>query len=145
VSFAIVSQKVCALRYQGSLEGKVPSDIGAIDSACENPSINHSGVYPSDLEPILMTDPETIGYLRSTSLPRDPWGREYLYAPPDAHCHHPRVWTLGRDGLPGGEGLDADADKRAVRFDLSPPWSRPSHLPRARSPITRALPLPCAG
>jgi general secretion pathway protein G len=104
-----------------AIEGKVPHDIRFIESACEAYSIDNDGVYPSALEQILMPDPDTIGYLRSTSLPRDPWGRAYLYAAPDEHCRDPRIWTYGRDGLPGGEGDDADHDNWALRFDLSPP------------------------
>lgn len=41
------------------------------------------------------------------SLPRDPWGREYLYLNPGAHTEID-VYTLGADGEPGGEGVNAD-------------------------------------
>jgi general secretion pathway protein G len=40
-------------------------------------------------------------------LPKDPWGNEYLYVYPGNHGEFD-VYTLGRDGRPGGEGLDAD-------------------------------------
>jgi general secretion pathway protein G len=47
-------------------------------------------------------------YLRKT-VPHDPWGRPYVYeAPgrrnPDAYD----LYTLGRDGVAGGSGEDAD-------------------------------------
>lgn len=38
-------------------------------------------------------------------LPMDPWGRPYGY---ELHEGHPRVWSLGADGAPGGEDVDAD-------------------------------------
>lgn len=38
-------------------------------------------------------------------VPRDPWGRPYGY---ELHEGHPRVWSLGEDDAPGGEGVDAD-------------------------------------
>lgn len=41
------------------------------------------------------------------SLPRDPWGREYLYLNPGAHAEID-VYTLGADGESGGEGVNAD-------------------------------------
>ena len=45
------------------------------------------------------------GYL--PSLPRDPWGNGYLYLNPGNNGEID-VYTLGRDGRPGGEGIDAD-------------------------------------
>ncbi|HLT90732.1 MAG TPA: type II secretion system major pseudopilin GspG [Woeseiaceae bacterium] len=40
-------------------------------------------------------------------LPTDPWGNPYLYLSPGNHGEFD-LYTLGRDGRPGGEGLDAD-------------------------------------
>jgi general secretion pathway protein G len=45
------------------------------------------------------------GYLDKT--PKDPWERPYLYLQPGEHAEVD-VYTLGRDGQPGGEGPDAD-------------------------------------
>ena len=45
------------------------------------------------------------GYL--DRLPRDPWGNPYLYLNPGNNSEID-IYTLGRDGRPGGEGLDAD-------------------------------------
>ncbi len=38
---------------------------------------------------------------------RDPWGRPYVYVQPGAHGQFD-LYSLGRDGAPGGEGVDAD-------------------------------------
>lgn len=47
-------------------------------------------------------------YLRKL-VPRDPWGRPYLYvAPGKENPTSYDVYTLGRDGAIGGEGEDAD-------------------------------------
>jgi len=43
------------------------------------------------------------GYL--DRLPKDPWGNDYLYANPGQH-EQIDIYTLGRDGRPGGEGLN---------------------------------------
>ncbi len=40
-------------------------------------------------------------------LPKDPWGREYQYLNPGAHGEMD-VFSYGADGVPGGEGINAD-------------------------------------
>lgn len=45
------------------------------------------------------------GYIRR--LPKDPWGNEYQYRSPGENGRVD-VYSLGADGAPGGEGLDAD-------------------------------------
>ena len=45
------------------------------------------------------------GYVQR--LPDDPWGRPYQYAYPGEFAEFD-VYSLGRDGQPGGEGPDAD-------------------------------------
>jgi general secretion pathway protein G len=42
------------------------------------------------------------------SLPKDPWGKPYLYANPSSHNRRVDVYTLGADGVTGGEGPDKD-------------------------------------
>jgi general secretion pathway protein G len=47
-------------------------------------------------------------YLRQI-VPLDPWGRVYVYvAPGVANPNSYDLYTLGKDGQPGGEGEDAD-------------------------------------
>ena len=49
------------------------------------------------------------GYMRSETLPVDPWGEPYLYENPGQHNRRSfDVWTLGADGVPGGNGVDRD-------------------------------------
>ena len=48
---------------------------------------------------------KTGGYI--DRLPKDPWGNEYQYLNPGNNGEID-IYTLGRDGRPGGEGLDAD-------------------------------------
>ena len=45
------------------------------------------------------------GYL--DRVPSDPWGKPYLYVNPGNQCEID-IYTLGRDGRPGGEGPDGD-------------------------------------
>ncbi len=51
------------------------------------------GAYPSD------------GYL--SQMPQDPWGNPYVYESTGGRF---AIKSLGKDGKPGGEGLDADID-----------------------------------
>jgi general secretion pathway protein G len=45
------------------------------------------------------------GYLER--LPKDPWGQPYQYLNPGMHGEID-VFSFGRDGQPGGTGIDAD-------------------------------------
>ncbi|MEJ2546462.1 MAG: type II secretion system major pseudopilin GspG [Gemmatimonadota bacterium] len=43
------------------------------------------------------------------AVPLDPWEREYLYVSPgEVNPESYDLYTLGRDGIPGGEGEDTD-------------------------------------
>ena len=46
------------------------------------------------------------GYLQHVS--KDPWGNDYQYTSPGTHTKDYDLYTLGADGQPGGEGVDAD-------------------------------------
>jgi general secretion pathway protein G len=46
------------------------------------------------------------GYL--STLPKDPWNQQYIYASPGADGRDYDIVTYGRDGKPGGTGPDAD-------------------------------------
>ena len=61
-------------------------------------------VAPSNLEPV----PRNFkpgGYL--SEVPRDPWGRSYLYLQPGEQGEVD-IYSLGADGLSGGEEQNAD-------------------------------------
>lgn len=61
-------------------------------------------VEPSSLDP-QPRNFKTGGYL--AEVPVDPWGRPYLYLSPGEHGEVD-IYTLGADGLSGGEGQNAD-------------------------------------
>ncbi len=46
------------------------------------------------------------GYIERVS--KDPWGNEYQYAFPGTHGKPYDLFTLGADGQPGGDGINAD-------------------------------------
>ena len=41
-------------------------------------------------------------------IPKDPWGRDYIYKYPGEHGDEPDVISYGADGQPNGDGLNAD-------------------------------------
>ena len=46
------------------------------------------------------------GYLQHVN--KDPWGNDYQYVTPGAHGGEYDLYSMGADGQPGGEGLNAD-------------------------------------
>lgn len=92
---------------------KVRQDIRVIESALKLYRLDNFR-YPTGQQGLdaLVTPPQDPGarwpaggYL--DRMPRDPWDRPYLYENPGRQGEFD-IYTLGRDGQPGGEGLDAD-------------------------------------
>lgn len=72
------------------------------------------GRYPSTAEGLgaLAQAPSGVSnwtgpYLRTNSVPKDPWGNEYKYTSPGQHGPYDIV-SLGADGREGGEGENKD-------------------------------------
>ncbi len=71
------------------------------------------GRYPTTEEGLqaLMTKPANVskwgGPYLEKKLPNDPWDRPYIYVSPGEHGDVD-ISSMGRDGRPGGDGLDAD-------------------------------------
>ncbi|HEU0203417.1 MAG TPA: type II secretion system major pseudopilin GspG [Burkholderiaceae bacterium] len=77
-----------------------------------------NGRYPTSEQGLqaLLAKPETEpvptnwkqgGYLERSSVPKDPWGKEYQFLNPGVKGEID-VFSFGRDGQSGGEGYDAD-------------------------------------
>src|SRR5438093_13162268 len=65
--------------------------------------------------------PASLGELESNSLNvlflwppnhNDPWSRPYIFVPYNSATGFGRILTCGRDGKPGGIGVDADIERR---------------------------------
>ena len=94
---------------------RAKNDIGTISSALELYRLDNFN-YPSTEQGLQALvekptgDPEPAnwkqgGYIQK--LPKDPWGREYLYISPGEGGDYDVV-SLGNDGAEGGESFDAD-------------------------------------
>ena len=53
-------------------------------------------------------EPHWSGPYLSRDLPLDPWGHAYVYKMPGDNGRDYTLISLGKDGKPGGTGLDAD-------------------------------------
>lgn len=71
------------------------------------------GSYPTTEQGLaaLFTRPPNLtrwdGPYLSKGVPPDPWGRPYVYKSPGDHGEFD-ISSTGRDGRPGGDGVDAD-------------------------------------
>lgn len=94
---------------------KAKQDIRMLESALNLYKLDNFN-YPSTqqgLDALVAKpggDPEPKNYKAGgyvKSLPKDPWGNTYQYLSPGTKSEID-IFSLGRDGKPGGEGTDAD-------------------------------------
>jgi len=110
---AIVAPNVIG-RVDDAQITKAKAEIANIENAMKFYRLDNFA-YPSSEQGIeaLVTKPadpniknwKPGGYLER--LPKDPWGNPYLYLNP-GNQGEIDIYTLGRDGRPGGEGIDSD-------------------------------------
>jgi general secretion pathway protein G len=110
---AIVAPNVIG-RVDDAQIARVQQDLRGIENALKFYRLDNFA-YPSNEQGLraLVTKPndpnvrnwKTGGYL--DRMPKDPWGKEYQYLNPGQNGEVD-IYTLGRDGRPGGEGIDAD-------------------------------------
>jgi len=97
---------------------KAMLDIRALESALKLYRLDN-GFYPTSDQGLaaLVVKPGSSpvprnwnakGYLDSTSVPRDPWGYEYIYRAPGSDNRDYEILSLGADGRAGGEGINRD-------------------------------------
>jgi general secretion pathway protein G len=92
-------------------------DIKNLSSALKMFQI-HVGDYPSVSDGLraLLTEPVSVAgqgkwkgpYIEDTSVPKDPWGNEYIYTKPGQENRDFDITSYGKDGAAGGEGVNAD-------------------------------------
>jgi general secretion pathway protein G len=94
---------------------KAKADIQALETALTEFRLDNSK-YPTSEQGLTAlsvqpTDPSLKnwrpgGYIQRIS--KDPWGNQYQYVYPGTHGKDYDLFSLGADGAPGGEGIDAD-------------------------------------
>jgi len=50
------------------------------------------------------------GYLKPARIPKDPWGKDYVYLSPGNEGREYDIISYGADNEPGGEGNNADIE-----------------------------------
>ncbi|MER0040731.1 type II secretion system major pseudopilin GspG [Pseudomonas sp. MGal98] len=98
-----------------AMKQKVMADLSTFEQALDMYRLDNLR-FPSNEQGLsaLVTKPtveplprawRADGYIRR--LPEDPWGKPYQYRSPGEHGRVD-IYSLGADGLEGGEGIDAD-------------------------------------
>lgn len=91
------------------------SQIDAFEKALEQYRID-TGKFPTDEQGLNVlfvrpaAEPRWQGPYLKKSPPMDPWGNPYVYRRLGADSDY-EILSLGKDGLPGGEGEAADISK----------------------------------
>ena len=87
---------------------KARADIGVLEQAIEMYRMDNFR-FPTTDEGLAILLKEKVdsveGYIKR--LPNDPWGRAYNYLHPGKQGTFD-IYSLGLDGVPGGEGLSQD-------------------------------------
>lgn len=94
---------------------KAKQDIQSLETALTMYRLDNSK-YPTSEQGLAAlttqpTDPSIRhwragGYIQRIS--KDPWGNDYQYVNPGTHGKEYDLFSLGADGAPGGDGIDAD-------------------------------------
>jgi general secretion pathway protein G len=112
IIMALVGPRV--LNFLGESKVKAAKiQIESLGSALDLYSLD-TGQYPSSSEGLeaLMQRPGGVAswsgpYLKGNVVPKDPWGRPYIYRSPGQHGAYD-ILSYGADGQEGGTGAAAD-------------------------------------
>ena len=95
---ARIAQVESALEFYRMDNGRYPTTDQGLISLLRAPT---SGPQPRDYP--------AGGYLKRSDILEDPWGSPLKYEAPGSHnAHYFDLWSLGADGVTGGEGEDAE-------------------------------------
>jgi general secretion pathway protein G len=115
VAIIAILSTVVVLNVSGAVEdasvSRAKQDVQALTAALQLYN-NKNSDYPTTQQGLeaLVSKPAgaPITWEQAVQkLPSDPWNRPYQYLNPGQHGQYD-VYTLGKDGRPGGEGVNAD-------------------------------------
>jgi general secretion pathway protein G len=92
-----------ALKFYKMDNGNYPTTEQGLKALVEKPAV---GQIPKSWR--------EGGYLESRQLPQDPWKNDFVYLSPGEHGDYD-LYSLGADGLRGGEGTNADIESWSLR------------------------------
>ena len=102
-------------KFAFASRGKAKADLTQLESALTEYNLANGGKWPDSLDALVTPDVNGHTYIKGTKIPKDPWGNEYMYDPPEPGRPEARVYSYGKDGQAGGEGDDADIDNMSIR------------------------------
>jgi general secretion pathway protein G len=92
-----------ALKLYKLDSGNFPTTEQGLQSLVTKPSV---GQIPKNYK--------AEGYLENKSVPKDPWGNDYVYLAPGEHGDYD-LYSFGADGARGGEGKNADIESWSMK------------------------------
>lgn len=92
-----------ALKLYKLDNGSYPTTDQGLQALVEKPTI---GQIPKNYR--------AEGYVESKTIPQDPWKNDYVYLSPGEHGDYD-LYSLGADGVRGGEGINADIESWNLR------------------------------
>jgi general secretion pathway protein G len=96
----VFASPAIAVRLEQAQRDRAVLDIRTLDSAL-NLYRTRTGAYPDTKTGLkALVDAQLL-----ETIPKDPWGRDYVYVNTGASA---LIISYGRDGVPGGKGPDAD-------------------------------------
>jgi general secretion pathway protein G len=104
---------IVVIKYAGQTDqakvATAKAHLAQLESAVISFQAN-TGRIPASLtelieKPSIAVNWQEGGYLKGKSVPKDPWGHDYVYKTSGRKFE---IICLGADGLEGGEGADAD-------------------------------------
>lgn len=105
---SMVGPRILGSRKKANVNA-AKSQIGMLRASLEGYELDMKG-FPTTEQGLaaLVEAPEDEGtksawdgpYINKTTIPKDPWGREYQYEYPPTHGKdsYPDIWSLGEDG-----------------------------------------------
>jgi len=92
-----------ALKLYKLDSGNFPTTEQGLQALVSKPSV---GKIPNNYK--------AEGYLENKSVPKDPWGNDYVYLSPGEHGDYD-LYSFGADGVRGGEGKNADIESWSMK------------------------------
>lgn len=104
----MIPPELWTIMSERSTKLRIESDLSILARALESYRHDH-GAYPTPEQGLKPLIEQGRGkYIGPVELPKDPWGRDYVYRVPGETGTGFEILTYGRDGRPGGSGIDGD-------------------------------------
>lgn len=96
-------------RFATSQRGIARAELATIHEGINTFAIQNNGQYPEDIEALITPDELGHKLIEKKSL-NDPWGNPYQYQPPPpgSPADEMELFSMAKDGVPGGEGEGKD-------------------------------------